>query len=74
MSKINYKDTKFLKSITIVILVYSALIFLQYIIELSGIFIEPSNPLIPKFLPYYIAYPSIFLGDNYSMLYDFKKK
>lgn len=57
----NFRDIKILKPITIVALLYSVLMFFKYIISLSGLFFEPENPLIPKYLPYYAAFPSYFI-------------
>ncbi len=57
----NLRETKVLKPITILILLYSALMFFEYTQRFLGIFTIPDNPLIPDYLPYYMAFPSYFV-------------
>ncbi|WP_033959161.1 hypothetical protein [Psychroserpens jangbogonensis] len=60
-SSFNFKDNKILKPITIVILLYSILMFFNYIENLAGFVFKPKNPLIPEYLTYYIAFPAYFI-------------
>ena len=57
----NFKNTKILKPITIVTLLYSAYILLKYFGDFFGIFTQPESPLIPKYLSYYVAFPSYII-------------
>jgi hypothetical protein len=64
----NLKDNKVLKPITIVTLLYSAFIFIKYFRTLSGIFYEPENPLIPRYLTYYAAFPLFFFVPLFALI------
>ena len=57
----NFRDNKILKPITIVTLLYSVLMFIKYLSNLYWMFFEPDNPLIPKFVYYYAAFPAYFI-------------
>ncbi len=64
----NFEDNKVLKPITIVTLLYSALMILRYIGSLSGIFFESESPLIPKYLIYYAAFPAYFIVSFFAII------
>jgi hypothetical protein len=64
----NFKENKVLKPVTIVTLLYSAFIFIKYFGILSGIFFESSNPLIPKYLPYFAAFPSFIIVPFFTII------
>jgi hypothetical protein len=62
MSKpFDFKNIKILKPITIITLLYSALMFLKYLGGLTGLLFKSKSPLLPKYLSYYIAFPSYFI-------------
>lgn len=58
---LNYKDIKILRPITIITIFCSVMVFVQYSRRLIISFREPENPLIPKFVSNYMAFPSYFI-------------
>lgn len=57
----DFKNIKILKPITIITLLYSALMFIKYLVDFTGLLYKPKSPLIPEYLADYIAFPSYFL-------------
>ncbi|MFK7834319.1 MAG: hypothetical protein AB8B52_13680 [Winogradskyella sp.] len=66
--KFSFKDDKLLKSITMLTALYAVMMFLKYFGNLSGLFWQSKNPLLPKYLPYYVAFPLYVLLPALSMI------
>ncbi len=57
----NFKNHNFLKLVTLVILTLSILMFVKYFEPLSRIIFKSENPLLTKYISYYIAFLSCFI-------------
>ena len=57
----NFKDNKILKSITIITLLYSVLMIINYLYNFLSYFLKNKSPLLPDCLTEYIAFPIYFI-------------
>jgi hypothetical protein len=67
-SNFNFKDDKILKPITILTLLYSALMFIKYIGNIVGLLFSSHSPLMPEYLHNYVAFPSYVLVPFFAIL------
>tara|TARA_R110002049_G_scaffold111443_1_gene260676 strand:- start:15326 stop:15673 length:348 start_codon:yes stop_codon:yes gene_type:complete len=64
----DFKNIKILKPITIITLLYSALMFIKYAEIFTLFFHEPKSPLLPKLLNDYAAFPSYIIVPFFSII------
>lgn len=69
MSKFfDFKNDKIIKPITIITLLYSVLMFLKYIGNLTGLLFKSHSPLMPNYLTKYLAFPAFFFVPFFSII------